>query len=285
MNINNSITISLQDIKISNHLPIVIFGGVNVLEDYSTTKYICKHFVKITKKLNMPFIFKASFDKANRSSIHSYRGPGLEKSIEIFSKIKSKFNVKIITDIHAPEQAKDIAKIVDIIQIPAFLARQTDLIESAAKTNKIINIKKPQFLSPEQTYYIVEKLIKSGNSKIILCERGTMFGYNNLIVDMLGLNIMKQVSGGLPVMLDVTHALQMRNNFSPISSGKISQINVLARAGVAVGIAGLLIEAHPDPKNARCDGPCALPLQSLESVLKEVKCMDEVTKSILYNQN
>lgn len=282
MNINNNqIILSLEEIKISNHLPIVIFGGINILENYDITKTVCETFIKITKKLNMPFIFKASFDKANRSSIYSYRGIGLDKSIEIFSKIKSKFNVKIMTDIHEPSQACRIAKIADIIQIPAFLARQTDLIKSAAQTNKIINIKKPQFISPEQIYYIVEKIVQSGNSKIILCERGTAFGYNNLIVDMLGLDTMKKISGGYPVMLDITHALQMRENFSPISHGKISQIHVLARSGVAVGISGILIETHPDPKKAQCDGPCALPLKDLEFLLKEVKHIDDATKSIL----
>ncbi|AFA41255.1 3-deoxy-D-manno-octulosonate 8-phosphate synthase [Wigglesworthia glossinidia endosymbiont of Glossina morsitans morsitans (Yale colony)] len=282
MNINkNKIILSLEDTKISNHLPIVVFGGINVLEDYDTTAMVCEKFITITKKLNMSFIFKASFDKANRSSIYSYRGPGLKKSIEIFSKIKSKFNVKIMTDIHEPNQAHKIAEVVDIIQIPAFLARQTDLIQSAAQTNKIINIKKPQFISPEQIYYIVEKIIQSGNSKIILCERGTTFGYNNLIVDMLGLDTMKKISGGYPVMLDITHALQMREKFSPISHGKISQIHVLARSGVAVGISSILIETHPEPKKARCDGPCALPLKNLELLLTEIKHIDNIVKSIV----
>ncbi len=240
---------------------------------------ICEHYVNVTNKLGIPYVFKASFDKANRSSIHSYRGPGLEEGMKIFQELKQTFGVKIITDVHAPEQAQPVADVVDVIQLPAFLARQTDLVEAMAKTGAVINVKKPQFVSPGQMGNIVEKFAEGGNDKVILCDRGANFGYDNLVVDMLGFNVMKKVSNNSPVIFDVTHALQTRDPFGAASGGRRAQVAELARAGMAVGIAGLFIEAHPDPANAKCDGPSALPLDKLEPFLVQMKAIDDLVKS------
>ncbi|MFP3014076.1 MAG: 3-deoxy-8-phosphooctulonate synthase [Arsenophonus sp.] len=271
----------IDDIKVANNLPFVLFGGMNVLESRDLAMKICEHYVNVTNKLNIPYVFKASFDKANRSSIHSYRGPGLEKGIKIFKEIKKTFDVKIITDIHNPSQASPIAEVVDVIQLPAFLARQTDLIEAMAATGSVINVKKPQFINPSQIGNIVEKFKKLGNKNIILCDRGVNFGYDNLIVDMLGFNVMMNVSGGFPVIFDVTHALQCRNPFDSVSGGRRGQITELARAGMAVGLAGLFLEAHPDLPNAKCDGPSALPLKKLAPFLEQVKAIDDLVKSFI----
>ncbi|MXP56174.1 3-deoxy-8-phosphooctulonate synthase [Pantoea sp. Mhis] len=272
-------TVNIKDIKIANNLPFVLFGGMNVLESYDITMQICEQYVNITDKLRIPYVFKASFDKANRSSIKSYRGPGLKEGLKLFQKLQQKFHVKIITDVHEPWQAQPVADVVDVIQLPAFLARQTNLVESMAKTNAVINIKKPQFISPEQMGSIVNKFIVNGNDKIILCERGSVFGYNNLIVDMLGFSIMKRVSNNSPVIFDVTHSLQKRDFFAITSGGRRSQLTELARAGVAIGIAGLFIEAHPEPNIAKCDGLSALPLDKLELFLKQIKAIDDLVKS------
>ncbi|UAJ65633.1 3-deoxy-8-phosphooctulonate synthase [Candidatus Schneideria nysicola] len=273
--------INIGNIKIANNLPFVLFGGLNVLESRDLAIRVCEHYINITQKLNIPYIFKASFDKANRSSIHSYRGPGLEKGIQIFEELKHIFQVKIMTDVHEINQIPYLSNIVDIIQLPAFLARQTDLITAMARSNIVINVKKPQFLSPEQVGNIIEKFRLYGNDKVILCERGSMFGYNNLIVDMLSFNIMKQVSGGYPVIFDVTHALQIRNTFDAISGGRRNQVNELARSGIAIGIAGIFIEAHPNPDLAKCDGPSALPLNKLEVLLNQIKAIDDLVKNFI----
>ncbi len=226
-----------------------------------------------------PYVFKASFDKANRSSIHSYRGPGLEEGMKIFQELKQTFGVKIITDVHEASQAQPVADVVDVIQLPAFLARQTDLVEAMAKTGAVINVKKPQFVSPGQMGNIVDKFIEGGNDKVILCDRGANFGYDNLVVDMLGFGVMKKASNNSPVIFDVTHALQCRDPFGAASGGRRAQVSELARAGMAVGIAGLFIEAHPDPDHAKCDGPSALPLDKLEPFLKQMKAIDDLVKS------
>ncbi|WP_216782529.1 3-deoxy-8-phosphooctulonate synthase [Candidatus Profftia tarda] len=271
--------VSIGSIKVSNDLPFVLFGGMNVLESRDLAMRICEKYVTVTKKLNIPYVFKASFDKANRSSIHSYRGPGLEKGLSIFQDIKRQFGVNIITDVHTPEQAQSVSDVVDVIQLPAFLARQTDLIKAIAKTGSVINVKKPQFLSPNQIVHIVDKFRELGNSKIILCERGANFGYDNLVVDMLGFEIMKKVSKGSPVIFDVTHSLQCRDPFSLISCGRRAQVTELARSGIAVGLAGLFVEAHPEPINAYCDGSSALPLDKLEPFLCQIKIIDDLVKS------
>ncbi|UDG79261.1 2-dehydro-3-deoxyphosphooctonate aldolase [Candidatus Ecksteinia adelgidicola] len=271
--------INVGKIKIANHLPFVLFGGMNVLESCDLAKVVCSHYVKITKKLGIPYIFKASFDKANRSSINSYRGPGLKEGIKILKEIKKTFFVKIITDVHEISHIKPVYEVADVIQLPAFLARQTDLINALSKTGAVINVKKPQFLSPSQMSNVVDKFKKSGNDKVILCDRGSNFGYDNLIVDMLGIQVMKNVTGGHPVIFDVTHSLQTRNSLDATSGGRREEITALARAGMAVGLAGLFIEAHPQPNIAKCDGPSALPLEKLEEFLIQMKSIDTLVKS------
>ena len=233
----------------------------------------------VTEKLNIPYVFKASFDKANRSSIHSFRGPGLDEGLKIFSEIKSTFNVPVITDVHEASQAGPVAEVCDVIQLPAFLARQTDLVAAMAATDAVINIKKPQFLSPGQMANIVDKFRECGNQNVMLCERGTCMGYDNLVVDMLGFRTMKEVSGGLPLIFDVTHALQCRDPLGAASGGRRHQVAELGRAGIAVGIAGLFLEAHPNPDQAKCDGPSALPLDKLEPFLMQMKAFDDLIKS------
>lgn len=272
-------TINLGKIKISNQLPFVLFGGMNVLESRDLALKICEKYVEVTQKLNIPYVFKASFDKANRSSIFSYRGPGLEEGLKILAEVKSTFNVPIITDVHEKEQASEVAKVADVLQIPAFLARQTDLVSAIAKTGKVVNIKKPQFLSPSQMANVIKKFEECGNSNLLLCERGANFGYDNLVVDMLGFGVMKQVCGGYPIIFDVTHSLQCRDSGGAASGGRRAQVADLARAGLAVGIGGLFLEAHPNPNEAKCDGPSALPLDKLEPFLKQCKAIDELVKS------
>ena len=271
--------VSIGDIRVGNALPFVLFGGMNVLESRDLAMKICEHYVTVTQKLNIPYVFKASFDKANRSSINSYRGPGLEEGMKIFEELKKTFGVKIITDVHESWQAQPVADVVDVIQLPAFLARQTDLVEAMAKTGAVINIKKPQFISPGQVGNIAEKFREGGNDQIILCDRGANFGYDNLVGDMLGFKVMEKASGGCPVIFDVTHSLQCRDPFGAASGGRRGQVAELARAGMAVGLAGLFLEAHPDPDNARCDGPSALPLAKLEPFLQQVKAIDDLVKS------
>jgi 2-dehydro-3-deoxyphosphooctonate aldolase (KDO 8-P synthase) len=267
--------ISLGDIDIANDKPFVLFGGMNVLESRDLAMTIAEHYVEVTQKLNIPFVFKASFDKANRSSVSAYRGPGLDEGLKIFQEIKSTFNVPIITDVHEPYQAGPVAEVADIIQLPAFLARQTDLVVAMAKTGAIINVKKPQFLAAHEMRHIINKFAEAGNEDIILCERGSCFGYNNLIVDMLAMDEMKNYA---PVMFDATHALQRPGGREDSADGRRAQAAQLARSGIAIGIAGLFIESHPEPLNAKCDGPCALPLDKLEPYLAQMKALDELVK-------
>lgn len=265
--------------NIENKKAFTLFGGINVLEDIDFALKSAEHYVKVTTKLGIPYVFKASFDKANRSSIHSYRGPGMEEGLRIFEAVKKEFGVPVITDIHEPWQAAPVAEVVDILQLPAFLARQTDLVVAMAKTGKPINIKKPQFLSPPQVLNIVEKFKEAGNDQLMLCDRGTCFGYDNLVVDMLGFGVMKKVTGNLPIIFDVTHSLQQRDAMAGASGGRRQQIVELARAGMATGLAGLFLEAHPNPDQAKCDGPSALPLDQLEPFLVQMKAIDDLVKS------
>ena len=266
-------------INCANDLPFVLFGGINVLESRELALRACEEYQRVTRKLGIPYVFKASFDKANRSSIHSYRGPGLEEGMRIFEEVKQTFGVPVITDVHEPWQAAPVAEVADILQLPAFLARQTDLVVALAKTQRVVNIKKPQFLSPTQMLNIVEKFTEADNDKLILCDRGTCFGYDNLVVDMLGFGVMKKVTGNRPLIFDVTHALQQRSALDAASGGRREQVAELARAGMAVGLAGLFLEAHPDPRNAKCDGPSALPLDKLEPFLTQLKMLDDLVKS------
>ena len=263
----------------ANDQPMVLIGGINVFESAELAMESAAEFVRVCDQLSLPYVFKASFDKANRSSIHSFRGPGLEAGLKILADVKSTHNVPVLTDVHTPEQAAPVAEICDILQLPAFLARQTDLVEAMARTGAAINIKKPQFLSPEQMANVVEKFRECGNDQLMVCERGSNFGYDNLVVDMLGFEVMSQATSGCPLIFDVTHSLQRRDPGEAASGGRRDQVLKLAKAGAAVGIAGLFLEAHPNPDEALCDGPSALPLAQLEPFLEQVKAVDALVKS------
>lgn len=269
-------SVQVQNLTIDNDAPFALFGGINVLESRDLAMRTCEEYVRVTEKLDIPYVFKASFDKANRSSINSYRGPGMEEGLKIFQEVKDTFGVPIITDVHEPFQAAPVAEVVDIIQLPAFLARQTDLVVAMAKTGAAINIKKPQFLAPHEMRHIITKFKDAGNENIMLCERGSSFGYNNLVVDMLGMDDMKVQA---PVIFDATHALQRPGGRTDSAGGRRAQAFELARSGMALGIAGLFLEAHPNPDEAKCDGPCALPLDKLEPYLAQMKAVDDLVKS------
>tara|TARA_Y100001934_G_scaffold182741_1_gene216049 strand:+ start:90 stop:941 length:852 start_codon:yes stop_codon:yes gene_type:complete len=272
--------IRLGDITIANDRPFTLLGGVNVLEDLDFALRCSAHYKDVCGRLNIPLVFKASYDKANRSSIHSFRGPGLQEGLAILQAVKETHGIPVITDVHNPEEAIAAAKVADIIQLPAFLARQTDLVRAMAETGAVINIKKPQFLSPEQMRNIVDKFRECGNDQLLLCERGTNFGYDNLVVDMLGFGVMKRTCDDLPLIFDVTHALQCRDPGGAASGGRRTQVVDLARSGMAIGLAGLFLEAHPEPAQARCDGPSALPLNQLEPFLMQVKAIDDLVKGL-----
>ena len=265
--------------SISNEARMTVIGGMNVLESKDLAFRTCEAFVRATEDLGIPYIFKASYDKANRTSIESYRGPGLEAGLKLLDQTKAEFGVPVLTDVHEPWQAEPVAEVADFLQLPAFLARQTDLALALAATGKPVNIKKPQFLSPTQVSHIVEKFRAAGNDRLLLCDRGTQFGYDNLVVDMLGFGVMKSMTGNLPIIFDVTHALQQRNAAGAASGGRRTQFMELARAGLGVGLAGLFIEAHPIPDCAKCDGPSALPLEQVSRVLGQLKQLDDLIKS------
>ena len=269
--------IKIAEAKISNINKLTIIAGLNVLEDHQQTVEVAEKLKKIIESQGNAFIFKASFDKANRSSVDSYRGPGLEKGLEIFKELK-KNGYQLITDIHEISQVEKISEVIDIIQIPAFLCRQTDLIKEACRASKPLNIKKGQFLSPDQMKNIIEKCNNFGNDQVMLCERGTSFGYDNLIVDMLGMSKLK--SFNCPVVFDVTHSLQLPGKGKIAAGGRGDQAEDLAKAGVSLGIAGLFIEVHPNPKKALCDGPSATPLNEFESLLEKVNAVDQAVKGL-----
>ena len=272
--------VQLGSITFANDRPFALLGGVNVLEDLDFALRCAGHYKQVCEQLGIPLVFKASYDKANRSSIHSFRGPGLKDGLGILQAVKDTHGIPVITDVHSPEEAASAAKVADIIQLPAFLARQTDLVRAMAETGAVINIKKPQFLSPEQMRNIVDKFRECGNEQLLICERGTNFGYDNLVVDMLGFGVMKRTCDELPLIFDVTHALQCRDPGGAASGGRRSQVVDLAKSGMAVGLAGLFLEAHPEPNQARCDGPSALPLDQLEPFLSQVKAIDDLVKGM-----
>nr|WP_283967521.1 3-deoxy-8-phosphooctulonate synthase [Tritonibacter sp. AK171] len=274
------VDVTVAGISIGNRNPMTLIGGMNVIESRDIALRVAEEFAKVTEELGIPYIFKASFDKANRSSIHSFRGPGLDEGLKVLSEIKSEFGVPVVTDVHEVSQAAPTAEVCDILQVPAFLARQTDLIAAVAATGAAINVKKPQFMSPSQVKNLIEKLKECGNSSVMLCERGSCFGYDNLVVDMLGIRTMRENSGDAPVIFDVTHALQIRDATADASGGRRSQVAELGRSGLAVGIAGLFLEAHPDPDNAKCDGPSALPLDRLKEFLIQMKAVDDLVKGM-----
>lgn len=271
-------TVRIQDIECSNTKPFTLFGGINVLESRDLAMKAAEAYVQVTRDLSIPYVFKASFDKANRSSINSFRGPGLDEGLKILQEVKTEFGVPVITDIHEPYQAAPAAEVADVIQLPAFLSRQTDLVMAMAKTGAVINIKKAQFLAPHEMAHILTKFQEAGNDQLILCERGSSFGYNNLVVDMLGFGIMKETQ--FPVIFDVTHALQKPGGRLDSADGRRAQVTDLAKAGMSQKIAGLFLESHPDPSQAKCDGPSALPLSKLKEFLSQIKAIDDVVKSM-----
>ncbi|WP_132320635.1 3-deoxy-8-phosphooctulonate synthase [Pseudobacteriovorax antillogorgiicola] len=271
-------TIRFKDIELSNDRPFVLFAGNNVIESRDLVMKTAETLKEVTAKLSIPYVFKASFDKANRSSNKSFRGPGLDEGLKILQEVKSSFDLPIISDIHEPYQAAPAAEVCDVIQLPAFLARQTDLVNAMAATSAVINIKKPQFLAPHEMGHILSKFEEAGNDQTILCERGTSFGYNNLVVDMLGFQVMKET--GHPVIFDVTHALQMPGGRKDSADGRRQFVTSLALAGMSQKIAGIFLETHPDPDQALCDGPCALRLDRVEVFLDQMKKMDDLVKSL-----
>ena len=274
----NLATVAVGDIQFSNRMPFVLLGGINVIENLDFTLTVASHYAMVCERLGIPLVFKASFDKANRSSIHSFRGPGMIEGLEILAAVKREFGLPVVTDIHEVSQAQPVSEVADILQLPAFLARQTDLVKAMAETGRPINIKKPQFVSPSQMSNIVEKFVECGNPNLLLCERGSQFGYDNLVVDMLGFGVMKRACHDAPIIFDVTHALQCCDPSGAASGGRRHQVVELGRAGMALGLAGLFLEAHPDPDRARCDGPSALPLDKLEPFLGQMQAIDEVVK-------
>ncbi len=270
-------TIYINDISLCNDNSFVLIGGLNVIETKELALKVAETFTEITSRLKIPYIFKASFDKANRSSIDSFRGPGMEEGLRILEDVKKTFKIPILTDIHEPNQAKPASEVADVLQLPAFLSRQTDLISALANTNAVINIKKAQFLSPDEMGNIIKKFEFYGNEKLFLCERGTSFGYKNLVVDMLGFKVMKEF--GYPLVFDVTHSLQVPGGLGNSASGRRESIRELGLAGLTQKIAGLFLETHPEPKKALCDGPSALKLNQLEPFLKQMKSVDVLVKS------
>ena len=270
--------IKVSNFEISNSNKLTIIAGLNVLENDELTFKVANELKAIVESKGNPFIFKASFDKANRSSVDSYRGPGLDEGLKTFSELR-RLGHTLITDVHEINQVNKIADVVDVIQIPAFLCRQTDLIKEVCETGKPINVKKGQFLSPNQMKNIITKCNSFGNNQILLCERGTSFGYDNLVVDMLGISKLKTFKS--PIIFDVTHSLQLPGQGQTAAGGRADQAVDLAKAGVALGIAGVFIEVHPDPKNALCDGPCATSLDKFENLLDEVNKVDIAVKDFI----
>jgi 2-dehydro-3-deoxyphosphooctonate aldolase (KDO 8-P synthase) len=273
-------TIRFKNFEISNNLPFVLIAGPCQTESRDHSMMMAENIKKICDKLKINFIYKSSFDKANRSSVSSKRGMGLENTLPIFAEIKKNFDCPILTDIHNEEQCNLLANFdeVDVLQIPAFLCRQTDLLACAAKTNKIINVKKGQFLAPWDAQNIVQKIDHNGNNKIMLTERGVSFGYNTLVSDMRSLPIMAKT--GCPVIFDATHSVQQPGGLGGASGGQREFVETLASAAVAVGVAGLFMETHQDPDNAPSDGPCMLRLDSLELILRKLKKFDEIAKNL-----
>jgi 2-dehydro-3-deoxyphosphooctonate aldolase (KDO 8-P synthase) len=269
--------LELRNFVIGNSQPLTLMGGVNVLESRDLAMQVAEEFKVISEKLNINYIFKGSFDKANRSSVNSFRGPGIEEGLKILQEVSNEFNIATVTDIHEPNQAKSVSEVCEVVQIPAFLARQTDLVVAAAATESILQFKKPQFLSAPEMKNIIEKCESAGNNKITLCERGNSFGYNNLIVDTLNFQILKSLEK--PTIFDVTHSLQLPGGLGNAAGGRREYLLSLAKAGISQGIAGLFLETHPDPDNAKCDGPCALRLDMLESFLTQIKDLDDFIKN------
>ncbi|MEK3857193.1 3-deoxy-8-phosphooctulonate synthase [Cytobacillus sp. FSL H8-0458] len=267
-----------EEIKFGGNNPFVLIAGPCMLENEQLVMETAETIKEVTTKLNVPFVFKGSFDKANRSSIYSDRGPGLEKGLELLQKVKETFNLPVTSDIHEPNQAEAAGAVLDIIQIPAFLCRQTDLLVAAAKTGKIVNVKKGQFLAPWDMKNVVTKLRESGNDNILLTERGTTFGYNNLVVDMRSLITMREMD--VPVVFDATHSVQIPGGNGTTTGGKREFVPYLSRAAASVGVDSIFMEVHPDPDNALSDGPNMVRLENLEEVLKPIIEIDRLVKQL-----
>ncbi len=269
-------TISAGKIKFNNNRPFVLIAGPCVIESESLVLSEAKKLKAIAKQLGVPYIFKSSYDKANRSSLKSFRGPGLQKGLQILARVKQEVGVPVLTDVHTAEEAKEAAGVVDVLQIPAFLCRQTDLLLAAGRTGRVVNIKKGQFLSPWDMINAVKKVESTGNKNILLTERGSSFGYNNLVVDMRGLVVMK--SFGYPVIYDVTHSVQLPGGQGTSSGGDRKFAWPLARAAAALGVAGLFMEVHPNPDKALSDGPNSVKLEDVPANLKQLKDLDAIAK-------
>jgi 2-dehydro-3-deoxyphosphooctonate aldolase (KDO 8-P synthase) len=259
-------SITVGNVTIGEDRPLVLIAGPCVIEDESTTVAIARELVEITGRLNQPLIFKASYDKANRTSAGSYRGPGLAAGLDLLDFIRNRFQVPVLSDVHRVEEVAPAAEVLDVLQIPAFLCRQTDLLEAAGRSGRAVNIKKGQFLAPEDMRYAVEKVAGTGNRDILLTERGTTFGYHNLVVDFRSLPIMAGL--GFPVIFDATHSVQLPGGGSGVSAGEREFVPVLARAALAAGVQGIFMEVHLDPDRALCDGPNSWPLARLEALLR-----------------
>lgn len=264
---------------IGQQLPLVVIGGINVLESLELALEVGAAFRDVCAALGLGYVFKASFDKANRTSIESFRGPGLEQGLAWLAEVKQQLQVPVLTDVHEPCQVQPAAAVCDVLQLPAFLARQSDLVAALAASGRPVHIKKPQFLSPQQMGPLVQKFEQLGCRDLVLCERGTVFGYDNQVVDLLGLEVMRQVSGGKPISVDVTHALQCRSAGQEQSGGRRQQLMPLAKAAVASGIAAVFVEAHPDPDQALCDGPSALPSQQIPAFVEQLAAIDRLVKA------
>jgi 2-dehydro-3-deoxyphosphooctonate aldolase (KDO 8-P synthase) len=269
--------VTLRDISIGGGSPFALIAGPCVIESEAHAMALAAQLVDITARTGVPFIFKASFDKANRTSGRSFRGPGLKEGLRVLAAIKARFDIPLLTDIHESDQADAVADVVEVLQIPAFLSRQTDLIVAAARTGRVVNIKKGQFLAPGDIRHAVAKVQEAGNSRVIVTERGTSFGYNNLIVDMRGFPIMR--SQGFPVVFDVTHSLQLPGGGDGVTAGLAQYIEPLASAGVAAGVDGVFLEVHEEPSRARSDAQNALRLDRLEPLLRRLTALDAITKA------
>lgn len=271
-------TVNVQSLEISNSNPFTLIAGPCQMESRDHAFDMCGALVEITKELGIPFIYKTSFDKANRTSLKGIRGMGLEAALPVFADLKKEFGVPVLTDIHTAEQCGPVAEVVDVLQIPAFLCRQTDLLIEAAKTGAVINVKKGQFLAPWDMKNVAAKVSESGNNNILLTDRGTSFGYNTLVSDMRSLPIMAET--GYPVVIDATHSVQQPGGQGSSSGGDRTMVPVIARAAVAVGVAGVFMETHQDPDNAPSDGPNMVKLEDMKSLLETLQKLDEIAKSL-----
>jgi 2-dehydro-3-deoxyphosphooctonate aldolase (KDO 8-P synthase) len=268
--------ISIRNVKIGGNRPLALIAGPCVIENEAATLRCAERLLTICNGISVPLVFKASYDKANRTSVSAFRGPGLQEGIRILAKVSESLNLPILTDVHSAEEVRPVSEVVDVLQIPAFLCRQTDLVVEAARSGRVVNLKKGQFMAPWDMGNVVDKALSAGNSKIVLTERGVSFGYNNLVSDMRSLPIMRAL--GYPVIFDATHSVQLPGGQGTSSGGQREFVEYLARAAVATGIDGIFLEVHDNPEEARCDGPNSVKLDELPAVLKKLKAIDSIVK-------